>query len=168
MFAVVLLALFLHRVIGHESSAATCVGVRLGLVGSSVALAGLPAAWLLWAFLRRRLGWLYLRGSLVSMPLVAVGGVVTVERMAAALLPLGAVVSALGVAPEPIQLLAAEALAVLLIPVSLAVGAVTELSPGLYRFLRTGAAPRAVMVGCPGAVVGDLFGTSACTSSSMG
>jgi hypothetical protein len=144
VFAVVLLALFLHRVIGHESPAATHVGVRLGLVGSSVALAGLPAAWLLWAFLRRRLGWLYLRGSLVSMPLVAVVGVVMVEQMAAALLPLGAIASALGVAPEPLQLLAAEALALLLIPVCLAVGVVTELSPGLYRFLRTGAAPRRI------------------------
>jgi hypothetical protein len=144
VFAVVLLVLFLQRVIGHESLAATHVGVRLGLVGSSVALAGLPAAWLLWAFLRRRLGWLYLRGSLVSMPLVAVVGVATVEQTAAALLPLGAVVSALGVAPEPIRLLAAEALAVLLIPVCLAVGVVTELSPGLCRYLRTGAAPRRI------------------------
>ena len=52
--------------------------------------------------------------------------------------------SALGVAPEPIQLVAAEVLAVLLIPVCLAVGVVTELSPGLYRFLRTGAAPRRI------------------------
>jgi TIR domain len=144
LFAVVLLALFLHRVIGHESPAATHVGVRLGLVGSSVAIAGLFPAWLLWAFLRRRLGWLYLRGSLVTMPLVAVLGVVTVEQMAAALLPLGAAASALGVSPEPIQLFAAEALAVLLIPVCLAVGVVTELSSGLCRFLRTGAAPRRI------------------------
>jgi hypothetical protein len=144
VFAVVLLALFLHRVIGHESPVATHVGVRLGLVGSSVAIAGLFPAWLLWAFLRRRLGWLYLQGSLVTMPLVALLSVVTVEQIAAALLPLGAFASALGLSPEPIQLFAAEALAVLLIPVCLAVGVVTELSSGLCRFLRTGAAPRRI------------------------
>jgi TIR domain len=144
VFAVVLLGLFLQRVIGHVSPAATHVGVRLGIVGSLVALAGLPAAWLLWAFFQRRLGWLYLRGSLVSMPLVAAGAVVTVEQTAAALLPIGAIVGALGGSPEPIELFAAEALAVALIPVCLAAGVVTELSSGLCRFLRTGAAPQRI------------------------
>jgi TIR domain len=144
VFAVVLLALFLQRVVGHVAPGAIQVGVRLGLAGSLVALAGLPPAWLLWAFLRRRLGWLYLRGSLVTMPLIAVVGAVMVEQMATALLPWGAIVSALGAAPEPIRLVAAEVLAFLLIPVCLAAGVATEFSPGLYRFLRTGAAPRRI------------------------
>src|SRR5262249_44952773 len=56
--AVVLLALFLHRVIGHRVVNADHVGVRLGLVATIVALIGVPAVWVLWAFLRRRLGWL--------------------------------------------------------------------------------------------------------------
>ena len=142
--AAVLLALFLDRVIGDRSPFATHVALRLALVGSAVALISLPSAWLLWRFLRRRAGWLHLRGSLVSMPLIAIVGVVLVERMAASLTPIGAIVSALGVAPEPLQLLGAETLAVLLIPVCLAVAVVTELSPGLCRFLRTGAAPRRI------------------------
>jgi hypothetical protein len=61
-FAVVLGASFLHRVVGHRSLAASHVGLRLALVGALVALAALPSAWLLWAFLRRRTGWLNLRG----------------------------------------------------------------------------------------------------------
>jgi hypothetical protein len=142
--ATVLVALFLDRVIGHQSPEATHVGLRLALAGSAVALIGLPPAWLLWAFLRRRVGWLYVRGSLVTMPLVAVVGVVLVETMAASLTPIGAIANALGVTPEPLQLLGAEVLALLLIPVCLAAGVATELSPGLCRFLRTGAAPRRI------------------------
>jgi hypothetical protein len=143
--AVVLLALFLHRVIGHQVINATHVGVRLGLVGAMVALIGLPPAWVLWAFLRRRLGWLYLRGSPVTMPFVAIAGVVLAEQMASAIASLeGATLSALGVTPSGVEFFGARALAALLLPVGLAAAIATEFSSGLHRFLRTGAAPRRI------------------------
>lgn len=139
-FAVVL-ASFLHRVVGHRSLAASHVGLRLALVGALVALAVLPSAWLLWALLRRRTGWLNLRGSLFTMPVIAFAAVKTSEEMAGALASdLGAAVTALGGSFD-IPLLGAEAFAVLLLPACVVAAVVTELSPGLCRFLKTGAAP---------------------------
>ena len=122
----------------------THVGLRLALVGSWVALIGLPAAWLLWAFLRRRVAWLWMRGSLLYMPLAAVVGVVSVEQLAASLTPIGAIVSALGATPDPLDLVGAEVLVFLVFLSCLAAGVATERSSGLGRFLRTGAAPRRI------------------------
>jgi hypothetical protein len=151
-FAVVLGASFLHHVVGHRAVAATHVGLRLALVGAFVALAALPSAWLLWAFLRRRAGWLNLRGSLLTMPVIAIAALTTTEAMAGALASdLGAVVTALG-ASFDIQLVGAEALAVLLFPACLVAAVVTELSPGLCRVLKTGAAPRRIRSRHVGAV----------------
>jgi hypothetical protein len=140
-FAVVLGASFLHQVVGHRSVAASHVGLRLALVGAFVALAALPSAWLLWAFLRRRTGWLNLRGSLFAMPVIAFAAVKTSEEMAGALASdIGAAVTALGGSFD-IPLLGAEAFAVLLLPACVVAAVVTELSPGLCRWLKTGAAP---------------------------
>ncbi len=142
--AAVLVAEFVYRVSGYPSPTVTHVGLRLALVGSWVALIGLPAAWLLWAFLRRRVAWLWMRGSLLYMPLAAVVGVVSVEQLAASLTPIGAIVSALGGTPDPLELVGAEVLVFLVFLSCLAAGVATERSSGLGRFLRTGAAPRRI------------------------
>jgi hypothetical protein len=132
-------------VIGHVVFGATHVGLRVGLVGAVVALIGVPQAWLLRAFLRRRVGWIYLRGSLATMWFVAIVGAILAGQMAAAVATyLGAAANALGVTPDPIHFLGPEALGVLLIPVCVAGFVATELSPGLCRVLRTGAAPRRI------------------------
>jgi hypothetical protein len=137
VLAVVLTVLFLHRVVGHESVAATHVGIRLALVATMIALVGLVPAWLLWAFLSRSISWLYLRGSLLSMPLIAVAAVVMVEQTASALTS-DAIVIAIGAAPGLTPLPPAEGLAVLLLFVCIVAGVATELAPGLCRVvLRT-------------------------------
>jgi hypothetical protein len=152
VFAVVLAALFLHRVVAHRAFAATHVGLRLVLVGALLALASLPPAWLVGAFVRRRVGWLNLRGSLLTLPLIAFAAVRTTEETVGALASdTGAVATALG-ASVRIELPGAEALAVLLLPACVVAGVVTELSPGLCRFLQTGAAPRRIRSRHVGAV----------------
>ena len=145
VLAVVLMVLFLDRIVGQVPVEATHVGLRLALVGTMLALVGLPPAWLLWAFIRRSVSWLYLRASLLAMPLIGFSAVAMVEQTASALTS-DAIVVALGVAPEQTPLLPAEALAVLLLLVCIVAGVVTELAPGLCRDLRTGAAPRRIRV----------------------
>jgi hypothetical protein len=52
-----------------------------------VVLIVLLSAWLLWAFLLRRVSWRYLRGALLTMPSIALTAVAMTEKTASVLRP---------------------------------------------------------------------------------
>lgn len=137
--AVVLGLAFLQTVIGHQLAVGRTAA--LATIGA-VTIAGLAAGVALYtvtAFLRRTISWRYLRGSLVTLPLLALAGAVEVNLFAAVLTdPIAAALGdgggmPLGAAPT--------VLALLVLPACVAAGFATEFSAGVCRLLRTGAAP---------------------------
>ena len=143
LFATVLCVLFLRKVVGHEAAFVEKTDVAIGLAGAMIALVSLWPAYTLWAFLRRRITWMYLRGGLFGMLVTAPVAVVTVDSLAGYVTtsPLDALLATsdeatLGVAPY--------VLALLVMGVSLAALVATELSTGVCRQLRTGTAPTRV------------------------
>ena len=140
LLSVVVLGLaFLQTVIGHQLAAGrTATLATIGTV-TILGLAAGVALYMLTAFLRRTISWRYLRGSLVSLPLLALAGAVEVNLFAAVLTnPIAAALGDSGGMPLGA---APTILALLVLPACVAAGIATEFSAGVCRLLRTGAAP---------------------------
>ncbi len=150
VFVAVLTALFLNEVVGNVASFAPDADVALAVAATMILLAGGFPVYVLWSFLRRRMSWFYLRGALLTMPLVALLTVVTVD---ATVTPItNPILSMLGGTEEMALGLLPTVLALLVVLVCIVAAIATELSSGLCRFLRTGVAPRRVRFRHIGAV----------------
>jgi hypothetical protein len=143
LFAAVLCVSFLRAVVGHQAEFVDKTDVAIGVACSMIALVGVWSAYTLWAFLRRRITWIYLRGGLFSILLTTPVAVVTVDSLAGYVTtsPLEAL---FGSSDESTMDATPYLLAAAVMAVSLAALIATELSAGLCRHLRTGTAPMRV------------------------
>lgn len=151
VFAIVLAVMFARGVVGHKASLVPNADAAVALAAGMIALVGAWHAAILWAFLKRRVTWRYLRGYLFGAPLVTLVALSAVEQLAGYLTtdPLlralaGAQTMDLGAAPA--------FLALLVVLASVAAAIATEFSSGVCRFLRTGIAPRRVRARHIGAI----------------
>jgi hypothetical protein len=143
VFAAVLGVEFLRSAVGDHPGRRPDADIAYLAAVSSIALVGAVSAYIVWSFLRRRITWLYLRGGLFTMPLYAVVATGSVDA-AASYLTSDPILIALG-APEESPIGPAPAVLAFLVVVASIIAAIaTSFAAGVFRYLRTGIAPRRV------------------------
>lgn len=143
LFSLVLTMAFISAVVGHVVATGRLAGVVLAGTITILGLTAGVSAYTLAAFLRRRISWRYLRGGLITIPVLVLVAVVRVSDFAG-YLTTDPVIWALGGADdEPLGAIPTVLGYVVLVACPAAF-LVTEFSAGLYRFLRTGVAPQRI------------------------
>ena len=142
LFAAVLGVEFLRIAVGDHPGHRPDADIAYLAAASSIATVGAVAAYMLWSFLSRRITWLYLRGGLFMLPLIAVVATGTADS-AASYLTSDPILIALGAGESPISP-APAVLAFLVVLTSIGAAVATSFAGGAFRYFRTGIAPRRV------------------------